>query len=128
MGKPNTYVQLLNAQREIAELKANIEAIKGFTLRQAEDMAMIALNLEFGFGPVYNERFENRFMQVFLEYARMCVADGADDAEIVYTKEKVDRALRVARGKILPFDERYAVENLYFRDRDLEALEGLMDG
>lgn len=119
MGKPNTYVQLLNAQREIEELKKNIEAMKGFTLRQAQDMAMIALNLEFGFGPVYNERFENRFVAVFVEYAQMCVEDAADDESIIYTKEKVDRALRVARGDILPFDERYAVENLYFRDRDL---------
>lgn len=49
----------------------------------------------------------------------MCVKDGKDDEEIVYTKEKVDRALRIARGDIKPFDERYAFENLYFRDRDL---------
>ena len=62
--------------------------MKGFTLQQAQDMAEIALNLEFNFGPVYNERFEKRFKTVFLEYAAMCVADGADDAEIVYTQGK----------------------------------------
>ena len=123
MTKPSTYVLLKNAQAEIRQLRQQVELMKGFTLQQAQDMAEISLNLEFQFGPVYNERFEKRFKAVFLEYAEMCVTDGADDAEIVYTKEKVDRALRIARGDILPFDERYAEENLYFRDRDLKEGE-----
>ena len=46
----------------------------------------------------------------------MCVEDGADDAQISYTKEKVDRALKAACGEILPFEERYDEKNLYFRD------------
>lgn len=120
MPKPNSYVLLKNAQMEIARLRRDMEILKGFTLQQAQDMAEIALNLEFQFGPKYNERFEKRFKEVFLDYARMCVTDGKDDPELDYTKEKVDRALRVARGDILPFDERYALENLYFRDRDLK--------
>ena len=53
-----------------------------------------------------------------VDCAKMCVEDGSDDPEIVYTKEKVDRALRAACGDgILPFDKRYAPENLYFRDK-----------
>ena len=48
----------------------------------------------------------------------MCISDGADDPEIVYTKAKVDQALRAACGdNIRPFDDRYALENLYFRDK-----------
>lgn len=48
----------------------------------------------------------------------MCVDDAADDPEIVYTKEKMDRALRAACGEnIRPFEERYAIENLYFREK-----------
>lgn len=54
MPKPNTYVQLLNAQKEIRELRMKVELMKGFTLQQAQDMAEIALNLEFHFGPVSN--------------------------------------------------------------------------
>ena len=51
----------------------------------------------------------------------MCVDDGRDDADIVYTKEKMDRMLRAACGDdILPFDERYAPDNLYLRTRDLK--------
>lgn len=53
-----------------------------------------------------------------MAYAQMCVDDAADDPEIVYTKEKMDRALRAACGEnIRPFEERYAIENLYFREK-----------
>ena len=117
MAKPSTYAQLLQAQQVIRQLQEEVERMKGFTLQQSLDMAMIALNLEFNFGPKYNERFEKKFLQVFLEYASMCVSDGEDDPEIEYTKAKVDKALTIARGEILPFDERYALENLYFRSQ-----------
>lgn len=125
MAKPNTYVQLLNAKRQIAQLLADLERMKGFTLQQSLDMAQIALNREFGFGPKYNERFRKAFHDTFIEYARMCVEDDQDDHEIVYTREKVDRALRAAAGPdIPPFDERYAPENLYYRDRLNEPEKG----
>lgn len=117
MGKPNTYVQLLNAQQQILQLHQKVEVMKGFTIQQCLDMAIIALHNEFHFGPKMSRRFEAAFRETFQEYAKMCVADGADDPEIVYTKEKVDRALRAACGDdVRPFDSRYAPENLYFRD------------
>lgn len=117
MPKPNTYVQLLHAQQRIRILEENIQIMKGFTLQQALDIAIITLHDEFQFGPKYNARFQKAFMDMFREYAQMCVVDGSDDPEIVYTKEKVDRALRAACGEgFRPFDERYALENLYFRD------------
>ena len=73
---------------------------------------------EFHFGPKMVRRFEDAFLETFKAYARMCVSDGADDPEIVYTKAKVDQALQAACGdNIRPFDERYALENLYFRDK-----------
>ena len=127
MAKPNTYVQLMNARKEIAMLRGDLEYMKGFTLQQSLDMAMIALNLEFNFGPKYNERFEKKFLQVFLEYASMCVEDGKDDEEIIYTKEKVDKALTIARGEILPFDERYESSNLYFRSQLQKMKEEMGD-
>ena len=124
--KKNTYLQLQAARREIAQLRAQIEIMKGFTLQQALDMAQIELNREFGFGPKNNARFKAGFKKTFLEYASLCVSDGEDDPEIVYTKEKVDRALRQACGEDTPpFDERYALENLYFRDNlTKEAADG----
>ena len=91
--------------------------MKGFTIQQCQDMAQVALHQEFGFGPAYQQRFEKAFRQAFFEYADLCVTDGMDDAELVYTKECVDRALRAACGEdMLPFDERYAPERMYFRD------------
>lgn len=121
MGKPNTYVQLLAAKKEIAQLRHDIEYMKGFSLRQALDMSLIALNEEFNFGPDRSQRFEKTFWDIFVDYAKMCVEDGKDDAEIVYTKEKLDRRLRIAAGDDYPdFDVRYAEENLYLRSRDLK--------
>lgn len=121
MGKPNTYVQLLNAQKEIRQLKIDIEFMKGFTLQQSLDIALLTLHNDFGFGPDRNAKFEEAFRKTFVEFAQMCVDDGRDDADIVYTKEKMDRMLRAACGDdILPFDERYAPDNLYLRTRDLK--------
>ena len=52
----------------------------------------------------------------------MCVSDGADDPEIVYTKEKLDKRLRLAAGEDYPpFDERYDETNLY-RRKNLEEV------
>ena len=121
MGKPNTYVQLLNAQKEIRQLKIDIEFMKGFTLQQSLDIALLTLHNDFGFGPDRKAKFEEAFRKTFVEFAQMCVDDGRDDADIVYTKEKMDRMLRAACGDdILPFDERYAPDNLYLRTRDLK--------
>ena len=126
MGKPNTYVQLLNAKKEIAQLRHDIEFMKGFTLRQSLDMALVALNEAFNFGPERCQRFEQCFWDTFIEYARMCVSDGADDPEIVYTKEKLDKRVRLAAGEDYPdFDTRYDERNVYTRARDLyPAKEG----
>lgn len=121
MAKPNTYVLLKNAQQQIRLLHAEVERMKGFTLQQSLDMALITLNTEFGFGPERCAAFESAFRQTFMDYARMCVDDGESDDEIWYTKEKVDRALRRACGEdILPFDERYSPDHLYLRTRDLK--------
>lgn len=117
MGKHNPYLLLRMAEKEIRMLQDNLLLAKGLTIQQCLDMAMIALNEEFGFGPVYNRRFEKRFRQVFVEFASLCVDDGKDDEDIWYTKGVLDRRLRdVAGEEMLPFDDRYARERLYLRD------------
>ena len=121
MSKPNTYVQLLNAQKQIAELCQEVERMKGFTLQQSLDMALITLHEEFGFGPDRCAKFEQAFRSTFLDYAQRCVDDSRDDQEIVYTQECLDRDLRAACGEdIMPFEERYSPENLYLRTRCLK--------
>lgn len=122
MGKPSTYVLLRQAQQEIRDLSAKVELMKGFTLQQSLDMALITLHREFGFGPDRCQKFGKLFMQTFVEYAQLCVNDSADDEDIVYTQAVVDRELEEACGEIIPFEQRYAPENLYFRRRDLEEV------
>ena len=118
MPKPNTYVKLLQAQKAIQQLQRDNAVAKAFTVQQCLDVALIALHNEFHFGPKMNGRFEAAFLDTFMAYAQMCVDDAADDPEIVYTKEKLDRALRAACGDdIRPFEERYDPETLYFRDK-----------
>lgn len=118
MSKPNTYVHLIQAQKTIVELRQSLDIIKAFTVQQCLDVALIALHNEFHFGPKMNGRFEAAFLDTFMEYAQMCIDDAADDPEIVYTKEKMDQGLRAACGdNIRSFEERYAFENLYFRDK-----------
>lgn len=125
MPKPSTQVLLMQARKEIQLLREQLLMSKGFTIQQCLDMAQIALHDEFGFGPAYNSRFANAFRLAFVEYAERCISDSVEDAEIVYTKELVDRELRAACGPdILPFDERYAMDQLYFRDRREEWKNG----
>ena len=120
--KKNTYLQLQEARKYIAQLITDKEILKGFTIQQCLDIAQIALNTDFGFGAERNAKFADAFHRTFIEYAKMCVEDGADDPEIIYTKEKLDRMMRCACGEqTKPFDERYAIENLYFRDKLKEA-------
>lgn len=117
MGKPSAQVLLMQAQQRIRQLEYDNYCLKGFTIRQCQDIAHIALHQEFGFGPVYQQRFEKAFRQAFVDYAELCVTDGKDDEEIVYTKGCLDRSLAAACGdSVLPFDERYAMDKLYFRD------------
>ena len=118
MPKPNAYAQFLQAQKAIKQLQHENAVIKGFTVQQCLDIAIIALHDEFHFGPKMNSRFESAFLETFMAYAQMGVDDAADDPEMAYTKEKLDRALRAACGdNIRPFEERYDPENLYFRDK-----------
>lgn len=118
MAKPNTYLQLRQAQKAIVQLRMDNEYIKGFTVQQCLDVARIALHEEFHFGPKMNARFEASFLEIFTAYAQMCLEDAEDDPEIVYTKAKFDEALSTACGEdTLPFEVRYAPENLYSRSK-----------
>ena len=116
MAKPNAQVLLIQARKEIAQLQQDIWVAKGFTMQQCLDIAQITLHEQFGFGPTYQARFEQAFKNAFVDRAELCKLDGKDDKEIVYTKEVIDRELRSACGEIRPFDERYALKNLYFWD------------
>ena len=124
MSKPNAQVLLIQAQKEIQMLRQEIWVAKGFTMQQCLDIAQIALHEEFGFGPSYQKRFAQAFKNLIVDSAELCKMDGEDDQEIVYTKAVIDRRLSAACGEVKPFDERYALENLYFWD-DREQWRGV---
>ena len=131
MPKPNTMVLLMQARQEIKRQQAELNLVKGFTVQQCEDIARIALNREFHFGPAYNERFSKVFREMFLAFTDMCIDDSSDDETAAYTKGKLDRMLRAACGDDIPdFDARYNADNIYLRGRgfggaaDKEAQDG----
>lgn len=104
MAKVSSFAKKIQMQ---AAAKAEVH--RRFALQQAQDMACIALNDAFGFGPERCERFVIAFGKIFTEYADLCIEDAKSDSEIIYTKAKVDDMLRRAMGdKLVPFDERYS--------------------
>ena len=118
--KKNTYLQLQEAKKYIAQLLIDKATIQGFTFQQCLDIAQIALNEEFGFGAQRNQRFAEIYRKTFVEYAKLCTDDSEDDPHIVYTIAKLDAMLRQACGEIKPFEERYDPKNYYFLGRHLE--------
>ena len=79
-----------------------------FTLQQSLDMALIALNREFGFGEDRLMRFSRRFQDVYDEYATLVIDDSKDDATIEYSKAKLDAELQDCCGKsFVDWDARY---------------------
>lgn len=120
MGR-NPQVELERAKREIIRLQQEMDLIKAFTIRQCQDVAMVELNQEFDFTPEDNAKFEKGFSRLFVELCQTCVDDSKDDKSIDYTKGALDRAVMKACGDaVLPFEQRYATENLYFRTKDIK--------
>lgn len=114
MPKPNTYTLLLQAQKALRDMQSHIHYARAFSSQQTKDLTALALNQAFGFGPKRQARFRAALEEVSREYANMCLEDAKDDQMITYTREKLDRALRPICGDILPFEERYAPENILY--------------
>lgn len=119
--KRNPQVALEHAKREILRLRQELDLIKAFTIRQCQDVSMVELYQEFDFTPEDNAKFEKGFSRLFVELCQTCVDDVKDDKNIDYTKGALDRAVMMACGDaVLPFEKRYATENLYFRTKDIK--------
>jgi hypothetical protein len=108
MPKKNTWLARQQAAAEV-RAAARAEIQRRFALQQAQDMAVIALNQAFGFGPERTKKFVEAFNGVFEMYADMAIEDAKDDADIEYTRVKLDEVLKEACGEsFIPWDERYA--------------------
>lgn len=100
MAKRNAYLAKMQLQKDAAVLQAT-----RFTRQLMVDMAMIALNDEFGFGPERLERFARCIEKVYDHYATTW---NNDDPDTVYARAKIDRRLEQACGeKFIPWEERY---------------------
>lgn len=118
MHKPNTYTLLLQAQKALKDAQAHIRYARAFSMQQTKDLTALALNRAFGFGPKRQAAFRAAFSEVAREYADMCLEDAKDDRQIAYTREKLDRALMQVCGEVLPYEERYAPENILYERKD----------
>ena len=97
MPKPSAFmVRLQENQRH------NMHLQRLFTIQQCEDMALITLNEDFGFGESRAREFLARFRETFKAYAELCIEDAKDDK---------DRKLeRIMGDGFLPWEKRYPPE------------------
>lgn len=103
MTKTNAFLARIEAQQRL-----NVELQRRFTIQHSEDMAVIALNKAFGFGPKRLTQFINAYREVFLEWAVGALEDGKTDRDIEYTKGALDRELqRILGENFRPWEERY---------------------
>lgn len=106
MPKPSAFmVRLQENQRH------NMHLQRLFTIQQCEDMALITLNEDFGFGESRAREFLARFRETFKSYAELCIADAKDDKDLAVTKANIDRKLeRIMGDGFLPWEKRYPPE------------------
>ena len=98
--KQSGYIKQFNALREAEKLQTH-----RFTRQLMMDVAMIALNDEFGFGPDRLKRFADKTLEVYAVYADRWNSDTKDT---IFTREKLDRKLRQICGEhFQPWEERY---------------------
>ena len=107
MGKkPNAFLAKYEAL-----MHHNMELQRQFTLQQCEDIWLIMLHDDFGFGPARCQKAKQKFHDIFLNFCKLCVEDGSSDREIVFTKASVDRKLQEALGDAFkPWEERYPAD------------------
>lgn len=108
MAKSSAWLKHLQEKQALQE-KIHVEIQRRFALQQAQDIAVIAIHTAFGFGAERAKKFCAAYSAVFEEYAKMAITDGKDDADIEYTRGKVDELLKETLGDaFVPWDERYA--------------------
>ena len=85
MPKPSAFmVRLQENQRH------NMHLQRLFTIQQCEDMALITLNEDFGFGESRAREFLARFRETFKAYAELCIEDAKDDKDLAVTKASIE--------------------------------------
>ena len=106
MAKPSAFMRQVQANQE-----HNMRLQRLFTIQQCEDMAIITLGQDFGFGPKRAVEFRAKCRETFAAYAELCIDNAQDDKQMDYTKGCIDRELsRILGDAAQPWEERYPTE------------------
>ena len=98
MAKPSAFLQRMEAKHQ-----QNMRLQRLFTIQQCEDMMLITLGQDFGFGPKRAMEALEAFRETFRSFAQLCVEDADGDQEL--------RELRRIMGdSFRPWEERYPPE------------------
>ena len=73
------------------------------------DAAMIAANEVLNLGPGRAEAYRKAYIDAINEMAKLLATDGADDPELDYSRDIIDRRIKsiVGSEKFVPWDDRY---------------------
>ena len=103
MGKRSGFLLKLQENQ-----RRNMRLQRLFTIQQCEDMALITLGQDFGFGEKRAAEFLERFRETFEAYASLCLENAKGDANMDYTKGCIDRELeRIMGSAFQPWEVRY---------------------
>ena len=101
--KQSGFLQRIKAQHD-----RSMRLQRLFTIQQCEDMALITLGQDFGFGEKRATEFLEKFRETFEAYASLCLENAKGDANMDYTKGCIDRELeRIMGGAFQPWEVRY---------------------
>lgn len=105
MAKKNSFIDRLARERQ-ADIAVNRRLARTYML----DMVTVALG-RMGFREARFRKFDETLTAVCEDYGKLILDDSKDDADIWYSKDKLDEELkRYVGGLFVPYDERYAVK------------------
>ena len=109
MAKPSPMLQKLIA-RERAEAALRVDRAVSFAKALTQDAAVLAANEVLGLGQGRVVEFVMALCRHILDWQEAISEDRADDPEIAFAKERIDRLLRPIYGDWMPeFDVRYGL-------------------
>ena len=94
--------------RMVAKYERLLSMQRLFSIQQAVDMSIIALNDAFGFGEDRIDKFVGQFNRVLEGYCDAVLEDGDEDPNLYYVRAVLDRRLeQILHDKFVPWEERY---------------------
>lgn len=103
---PGGGKNFVNVQAKINRDELNFQ--RNFTRQFVVDAAVLAAHETFGAGEKRIADFLDSLYKTLDQIADMALADAKDDKTIIYTKDKLDEALKPLLGvNFQPYDERY---------------------